>query len=66
VEGSLGVGLVLSTSPVFVVLNIRQWKRNYGRCHFCTEVQLLGFQSALSPESGLGTEGRNNGGGMGI
>jgi hypothetical protein len=29
-------------------------------------VQLLGFQTAPTPESGLGTEGRNNGGGMGI
>ena len=30
---------------------------------FCTEVQLLGFQTAPTPESGLGTEGRKNLGG---
>jgi hypothetical protein len=38
-------------------------ERNYSRCHFCTEVQSLGFQSAPSPESGLGTEGGKNCGG---
>jgi len=32
---------------------------------FCTEVQLLGFQTAPTPESGLGTEGRKNLGGGG-